>query len=65
MLSEFSVSYGLLAAGCTIAMIPPVIIFAYIQKFLVGGLASGAVKVNLFDRSKPHCLYGQWGFLCL
>jgi hypothetical protein len=46
-------------------MIPPVIIFAYIQKFLVGGLASGAVKVNLFDRSKPHCLYGQWGFLCL
>lgn len=44
MLSEFSVKYGLLAAGCTIAMIPPVLIFAYIQKYLVGGLASGAVK---------------------
>lgn len=44
MLSEYSISYGLLAAGCIIAMIPPILVFAYIQKFLVQGIASGAVK---------------------
>ncbi|MDQ8736201.1 carbohydrate ABC transporter permease [Paenibacillus sp. LHD-38] len=44
MLSEYSISYGLLAAGCIIAMIPPILLFAYIQKFLVQGMASGAIK---------------------
>jgi len=44
MLSEYSITYGLLAAGCIIAMIPPIIIFAYLQKFLVQGISSGAVK---------------------
>lgn len=44
MLSEYSISYGLLAAGCVIAIIPPVVVFSYIQKFLVQGIASGAVK---------------------
>jgi len=44
MLQEFRVSFGYIAAGCCIAMIPPVAMFAYIQRFLVTGLSAGAVK---------------------
>ncbi|MEG0896503.1 MAG: carbohydrate ABC transporter permease [Ruthenibacterium sp.] len=44
MMGEYSIAYGLLAAGCTIAMVVPILIFAYFQKFLVQGIASGAVK---------------------
>ena len=44
MMSEYSISYGLLAAGCVIAMVPPILAFSYVQKFLVQGLASGSVK---------------------
>lgn len=44
MLSEYSIEYGLLAAGCVIAMIPPIALFAFVQKYLIQGLASGAVK---------------------
>ena len=43
-LSEFNVDYSALAAGALIAIIPVVIIFAFIQKHLVGGLSAGAVK---------------------
>jgi multiple sugar transport system permease protein len=43
MLGQFSVNYGALAAGALIAVLPAFLIFAYIQKFLVYGLA-GAVK---------------------
>lgn len=44
MLNEYRVDYGFIAAGATISMIPPVLLFAYIQRYLVAGLASGAVK---------------------
>jgi multiple sugar transport system permease protein len=44
MNGEFTVNYGKLAAGNIIALIPVMIMFAYIQKYLVAGLASGAVK---------------------
>jgi len=44
MLQEFRVAFGYIAAGCCIAMIPPVAMFAYIQRFLVTGLSAGAVK---------------------
>ena len=36
--------YGPLAAGSIIALSVPILIFAYIQKFLVQGLSAGAVK---------------------
>ena len=41
---EFTVQYANLAAGAIISLIPVLLLFAYIQKFLVAGLASGAVK---------------------
>lgn len=44
MQGEFTVAYGSLAAGCVMALIPVLILFAYIQKYLVSGLSSGAVK---------------------
>lgn len=44
MIGEYSVNYPALAAGSIIGLIPPVILFAYIQKYLIQGLGSGSVK---------------------
>jgi multiple sugar transport system permease protein len=44
MLGEYTINYGILAAGAIIAIIPPMLMFSYMQKFLIKGLSSGAVK---------------------
>ncbi|GHT68220.1 transporter [Spirochaetia bacterium] len=44
MLGEFTINYGILAAGAIIAIIPPMLMFSYMQRFLIKGLSSGAVK---------------------
>ena len=44
MLGEYSISYGILAAGAVIAIIPPMLMFSYMQKYLIRGLSSGGVK---------------------
>lgn len=44
MQGEFTVNYGGIAAGTIVALIPVILIFAYIQKYLVSGMTSGAVK---------------------
>jgi multiple sugar transport system permease protein len=44
MLGEFSINYGILAAGAVIAIIPPMGMFSYMQKYLIRGLSSGGVK---------------------
>lgn len=44
MQGEFAVDYGPLCAGCVIALIPVMLIFSYVQKYLVQGLSQGAVK---------------------
>ena len=43
MMGEFNINYGALAAGSVIALVPAIIMFAYVQKYLVNGLG-GAVK---------------------
>jgi multiple sugar transport system permease protein len=43
MVGEFSVQYASLAAGSIIGLIPPVLLFMFIQRYLVEGLG-GAVK---------------------
>ncbi|QIM17612.1 carbohydrate ABC transporter permease [Leucobacter coleopterorum] len=43
-MGEYGVNFGVLAAGGIVAAVPVIIIFAIIQKFLVQGLGSGAVK---------------------
>ncbi|MCI8888198.1 MAG: carbohydrate ABC transporter permease [Hungatella sp.] len=41
---EFNTNYSGLAAGCIVALIPVLVIFAFVQKNLAGGATSGAVK---------------------
>lgn len=43
-IGEFSIQWGLLTAGGTLVAIPATILFLIIQRRLVSGLASGAVK---------------------
>jgi multiple sugar transport system permease protein len=43
-LGEYNVDFAALAAGGVIAVLPVVLIFAVIQRYLVGGLSAGAVK---------------------
>jgi multiple sugar transport system permease protein len=44
MLGEYSVDFGALAAGGVVAVVPVVLVFAYVQRYLVQGLSAGAVK---------------------
>ena len=41
---EFGTDYGHLAAGCVVALIPVLVIFAFLQKRMAGGATAGAVK---------------------
>lgn len=41
---RYSVDFGLVAAGGIIASLPPVLLAVAFQKYIVGGLTSGAVK---------------------
>lgn len=43
-IGEFTVQWGLLTAGGTLIALPVTILFLFVQKRLVGGLTSGAVK---------------------
>jgi multiple sugar transport system permease protein len=44
MQGQFDINYGALAAGALIAMSIPIVLFGYLQKHLVTGMTSGAVK---------------------
>ncbi|GAA2705143.1 carbohydrate ABC transporter permease [Micromonospora olivasterospora] len=44
LLGEYGADFGALAAGGVVAVVPVVLVFAYVQKFLVQGLSAGAVK---------------------
>ncbi len=44
LIGEYSISYGQLAAGSVIALVPAVLLFSYVQKYMVSGLTAGAVK---------------------
>jgi multiple sugar transport system permease protein len=43
-IGEFSIQWGLLTAGGTLVALPATVLFLIIQRRLVGGLTSGAVK---------------------
>lgn len=43
-IGEYSINYGQLCAGSVIALLPIIAMFAYVQKYMVSGLSSGAVK---------------------
>ena len=42
--NEYSENWGPFAAGALLAAIPVVILFLFLQKFIVGGLTAGSVK---------------------
>jgi len=44
LVGEYSTNYAALAAGCIIALIPPILLFAYVQRHLVSGMNAGAIK---------------------
>ncbi|TVY11187.1 carbohydrate ABC transporter permease [Paenibacillus cremeus] len=44
MQGEFDIHYGALAAGSLISLLPAVILFTIVQKYLVQGMSAGAVK---------------------
>lgn len=44
MIGEYSINYGQLTAGSVIALLPVVLLFMYVQKYMVSGLSAGAVK---------------------
>ena len=44
VIGEFTVNYGVLAAGSIIALMPALLMFMYLQKYLVTGLSAGSVK---------------------
>ena len=44
VIGEFSVNYGILAAGSIISLIPALLMFMYLQKYLITGLSAGSVK---------------------
>ncbi len=44
MIGEYDVQYASLAAGSVIGLVPAVLLFAYVQKYLIQGLGSGSVK---------------------
>lgn len=41
---QFSQNWGLFAAGAVLAAIPVVVLFMFLQRFIVGGLTAGSVK---------------------
>ena len=44
LIGEFTINYGVLAAGSIIALVPALILFIYLQKYLIAGLSAGSVK---------------------
>lgn len=43
-LGEYTIDWGAITAGGVMALIPAILLFAYVQRFLVSGLSEGAVK---------------------
>jgi len=44
VIGEYTANHGILAAGSMIALAPALLMFVYLQKYLVSGLAAGSVK---------------------
>jgi len=44
VIGEYTANHGILAAGSMIALVPALLMFVYLQKYLITGLAAGSVK---------------------
>ncbi len=41
---KFDINWGALCAGMVVSILPTMLVFAYIQKYIAGGMVAGAVK---------------------
>ncbi|HLS62420.1 MAG TPA: sugar ABC transporter permease, partial [Ruania sp.] len=41
---QFDARWGIFAAGAVISAIPVLLLFLFLQRYIVGGLTSGSVK---------------------
>jgi multiple sugar transport system permease protein len=41
---KYDINWGSLAAGIVISILPTILMFAFVQKYIAGGLTAGAVK---------------------
>ncbi len=44
MITQTTINYSGLAAGAVIALLPPLALFGYVQRYLVSGMSAGAIK---------------------
>ena len=44
LVGENAINFGLLSAGSVIALVPVILMFVYLQKYLIAGLSAGSVK---------------------
>jgi len=44
LIGKYNVRWGELMAGGTLALLPTVIMFAFVQRYVVDGLTAGSVK---------------------
>ena len=44
MVGEFQLPWGMLSAGGMISILPPVILFALVQRTMIPGLTAGSIK---------------------
>lgn len=44
MITQTTINYSGLAAGAVIALLPPLCLFGYVQRYLVSGMSAGALK---------------------
>lgn len=44
MANTFQLDFGLLTAGIVIAVVPPILVYIFFQKYLIRGLTAGALK---------------------
>ena len=42
--SSYTVQWGQITASATLAMLPVIVIFAFVGKYFIGGLTAGAIK---------------------
>jgi len=44
MANTFQLDFSLLTAGIVIAVVPPILVYIFFQKYLIRGLTAGALK---------------------
>jgi len=41
---KYDINWGSLSAGIVVSILPTILMFSFVQKYIAGGLTAGAVK---------------------